>query len=87
MLHVIGIIRRKIVPIAIASVCMNPKNVESCGSTEELTENLRLKRRIIPRGVQLLCRDIITVRLLKSVSELPNILLKERITSRIFRVE
>lgn len=86
MLHVIGIIGRKIVPIAIAPVCMNPKNAESCSSTEELTENLRLKRRIILCGVQLLCRDIITVRLLKSVSELPNILLKERITSRKVRV-
>lgn len=85
MLHVIGIIGRKIVPVAIAPVCMNPKNAESCGSTEELTENLRLKR-IIPCDVQLLCRDIITVRLLKSVSELPNILLKERITSRKVRV-
>lgn len=85
MLHVIGIIGRKIVPITIAPVCMNPKNAESCGSTEELTENLRLKR-IIPCDVQLLCRDIITVRLLKSVSELPNILLKERITSRKVRV-
>jgi hypothetical protein len=87
LLHLIGIIARKIVPIAITPVCMDSKNAESCGSTEELTENLRLKRWIIPCGVQLLCRDIITVRLIKSVSELPNILLKERIPSRIFRVE
>lgn len=62
---------------------MNAKNTEGSNGTQELSKDLWLKRGIVPEYMQLLCRRVIPIRLLESVSEILAMLLKQCVATWI----